>query len=216
MKLIFCVMSLLWTFNAHAASLESIVPRPFAEPPASYKLQQNYEFLDPQNLIRKPLLLKALKFHEFNFARFRNPDFISLIDFSIRAGLPRYFLLNMKTGEVKAMLTAVGSGSDPDGDGLANSFSNIADSHQSSLGFYLTDDEYVGSNGRSLRLHGLNSTNSNALKRAIVVHGAPYVSELDQHAGRSHGCPAVDLKNIDALIDQIKDGSLMFTAYQNI
>src|ERR1700759_3216877 len=64
------------------------------------------------------------------------------------------------------------------GDDVANSFSNINDSHQSSLGFYLTDDVYMGKHGRSLHLDGLDEGfNDDARAREIVVHGAPYVSE---------------------------------------
>jgi hypothetical protein len=120
------------------------------------------------------------------------------------------YLINMRNGFVKAMHASVGKGTDPDGDGFANNFSNISGSNMSSLGFYLTDDEYVGGNGRSMRIHGLSSTNSNALTRYIVVHGSQYVSEEKNYAGRSLGCPAVDFIHNDDLIEKTKNGSLMF------
>jgi len=101
------------------------------------------------------------------------------------------------------------------GDDMATSFSNRIDSHQSSLGFYITDDVYYGKNGRSLRLDGMDAGfNSNARERAIVVHGADYVGEnaIDQigRLGRSYGCPAVPLDMSDKVIDLIKNKTVMF------
>jgi hypothetical protein len=101
------------------------------------------------------------------------------------------------------------------GDDMATSFSNRIDSHQSSLGFYITDDVYYGNNGRSLRLDGMDEGfNSNARKRAIVLHGADYVGE---HAigqlgrlGRSYGCPAVPIDMSDKVIDLIKNKTVIF------
>jgi len=111
-------------------------------------------------------------------------------------------------------LAEAGVGSDPDGDGFATIFSNTPDSRTSSLGFYMTAHEYNGANGRSMRLFGLEDTNSNAFKRYIVVHGADYVVDDDNHAGRSFGCPAVDRKNLDDLINKTKEGSLLLLTYK--
>jgi hypothetical protein len=101
------------------------------------------------------------------------------------------------------------------GDDMATSFSNKIDSHQSSLGFYITDDVYNGKNGRSLRLDGMDAGfNSNARERAIVVHGAEYVGEnaIDQigRLGRSYGCPAVSTAVSNQVIDLIKNKTVMF------
>ena len=75
-------------------------------------------------------------------------------------------------------------------------FSNEPDSHQSSLGLLLTEDTYVGKNGYSLRLRGLDEGfNDRASERAIVMHGAPYVNDdfarTMGRLGRSWGCPAL-------------------------
>ena len=85
----------------------------------------------------------------------------------------------------------------------------------SSLGLFVTRDSYVGSNGYSLRLDGLDpGLNDHALARAIVIHGAPYVSEsiaaLQGRLGRSWGCPAVSPSVARPLIDLIKGGSVVF------
>lgn len=77
-----------------------------------------------------------------------------------------------------------------------------------SIGFYLTGYEYSGSNGSSMKLFGLEKTNSNADSRAIVMHGANYVTP--SHTGRSWGCPAVEMKYINGLVDTLKGGSLFY------
>ena len=101
------------------------------------------------------------------------------------------------------------------GDDVANSFSNTDESHQSSLGFYLADDIYVGKHGRSLHLDGLDAGfNDAARAREIVVHAAPYVgqSTINQlgRLGRSWGCPAVSPEVSNQVIDAIKGKTVLF------
>jgi hypothetical protein len=59
--------------------------------------------------------------------------------------------------------------------------------------------------------------NSRARERAIVVHGAEYVSAATVSAlgrlGRSWGCPALGAAVAKRVIDTIKDGSLIFSYY---
>lgn len=47
----------------------------------------------------------------------------------------------------------------------------------SSLGIYRCAETYEGKHGYSMRLDGLEPTNSLARERAIVIHSADYVSE---------------------------------------
>ena len=112
-------------------------------------------------------------------------------------------------------LVAHGRGS---GENFATRFSNDDGSHQTSLGLFRTADTYVGTNGYSLRLDGLEAgVNDRARDRAIVMHGAPYVSEAQLRAvgrlGRSHGCPALRPAIARTVIDTIKQGSLVFAYY---
>jgi hypothetical protein len=112
-------------------------------------------------------------------------------------------------------LVAHGSGS---GMNVATSFSNQPDTHQSSLGLFRTDDTYVGRNGYSLRLHGLDAGfNDNAYSRAIVMHGAPYVSDdvvkRQGRLGRSWGCPALRDGIAREVIDTVKGTGLVFAYY---
>ncbi|MGC4028955.1 MAG: murein L,D-transpeptidase catalytic domain family protein [Steroidobacteraceae bacterium] len=104
------------------------------------------------------------------------------------------------------------------GGNLATNFSNRPGSHQTSLGLYRTAATYRGANGYSLRLEGLEpGFNDRAQERAIVMHGAPYVSEAVIKAqgrlGRSHGCPAVRQAVAVPLIDSLKDGQYVFAYY---
>ena len=98
---------------------------------------------------------------------------------------------------------------------IAQQFSNRPGSLMSSLGVFRTGTTYQGRNGYSLQLEGLEAgVNDLARDRAIVMHGAPYVSESFLQAqgrlGRSHGCPAVRSEIARSLIDTIKGGTLLF------
>jgi L,D-transpeptidase-like protein len=104
------------------------------------------------------------------------------------------------------------------GENEARVFSNDAGSHQSSLGVFRTGVEYVGEHGISLRLEGLEpGINDRAEERAIVLHGAAYVSEQFAarygRLGRSFGCPVVRPEIADSLIHTIRDGTLLYASY---
>jgi hypothetical protein len=97
-------------------------------------------------------------------------------------------------------------------------FSNQISSKESSLGTYVTQDTYMGSNGYSLNLKGLEKgINDNAYTRRVVVHGANYVEpnyiKSIGHAGRSWGCLAVAKTLSKSFINLIKDGSVIFAYY---
>jgi len=101
------------------------------------------------------------------------------------------------------------------GEEFASYFSNKAESFQSSLGFYATAEVYNGKHGMSLKLDGLQKgLNDKARERAVVVHGADYVSEnfIKNHKrlGRSQGCPALPVELNEKIINVIKDKSCLF------
>ncbi len=104
------------------------------------------------------------------------------------------------------------------GDNLARHFSNRQQSMASSLGLYVTLNTYEGHNGYSLRMEGLeHGFNDQAYSRALVIHGAPYVSpdlvRTNGRIGRSLGCPAVRPAVAHQVIDAMKDGQLLFSYY---
>lgn len=143
----------------------------------------------------------------------KNKDIISICDFTLSSNTKRFWVLDISQHKVLFhTLVAHGAGT---GEEYATHFSNIPESHQSSQGFYITLDTYLGNNGYSLKLRGVDEEyNSNALDRAIVIHGAPYVSETfareNKRLGRSHGCPALPQETAPKIIDIIKGGSCYF------
>lgn len=142
-----------------------------------------------------------------------NKNYVMFIDFSLSSAEERLFVVNLTTGNISKFLVTHGMGSDINHNGYAESFSNQDSSHKSSLGLYISGGTYVGKHGESVRLHGLSSTNSNALERAIVMHAARYVSEdiaqIKGHIGRSHGCPAMNAADFRLLRPKIKGGVLL-------
>jgi len=141
---------------------------------------------------------------------------LSICDFTRSSGDARLWIIDMAQGKVLYhTYVAHGQGS---GEEFATAFSNRSNSHQSSLGFYVTGDTYEGEHGLSLRLHGMdNGFNSAAYDRGIVVHGAAYVcnSFIREHSrlGRSWGCPAVAAELSAEIIGTIKDGTCLFVYY---
>jgi hypothetical protein len=143
------------------------------------------------------------------------PKTLTIIDYSRASSVPRLWVLDAATREILfEELVAHGSGS---GDNFAMRFSNKPDSHQSSLGLFVTEKTYAGKHGYSLRLNGLEPTNDRALERAIVIHGASYVSAESVAAlgrlGRSWGCPALRPDITRQVIDRIKGGDAVFAYY---
>lgn len=141
---------------------------------------------------------------------------LSIVDFSLSSNQPRLWVIDVENGEL-LFNTLVAHGKNT-GEEFATSFSNVESSYQSSMGFYKTDFTYMGDNGYSLKLLGLDEGyNDQALTRAIVMHGAKYVSEefgkLHKRIGRSWGCPAVPSALARPIIDSIKEGSVLFHYY---
>jgi hypothetical protein len=141
-------------------------------------------------------------------------DFIGIADFSLPSRAPRFHLVNLADDSVRSHLVAHGRGSDPSHTGWLERFSNEPRSNATSAGAYRTGSLYVGAHGRSMRLEGLDQTNSNALSRAIVVHGAWYVNEeMIGHSGmlgRSEGCFAVADSSLPEIMARLGPGRLIY------
>jgi hypothetical protein len=149
----------------------------------------------------------------------KNDSLIVIIDFSSPSTEKRFFVLDIKNKQViKSTWVAHGMKS---GENIADSFSNNRHSNKSSLGLYLTQETYEGKHGYSLRLKGMSKgLNDNARKRAIVIHGANYVSRdfILEHGrlGRSFGCPAVPMDEVNEIIDLIKEGTCLFIYHPDV
>lgn len=193
-----------------AAAAPAAVATPAVATPANLAFAKGVEGLSPKVL--------AMALDAVACARSRGisgrDDLLTVIDYSLPSTEPRLWVLDLAEGEVlHRELVAHGRGS---GDNYATRFSNTMDSHQTSLGLFLTGGTYDGGNGYSLKLQGLDKdVNDRAEQRHIVMHGAWYVSA--EHArrqgrlGRSHGCPALSEASARTVIDTIKGGSFVFS-----
>jgi L,D-transpeptidase catalytic domain len=143
----------------------------------------------------------------------RSADRLAIIDYTLPSRTPRLWVLDLKNKKLLfEEYVAHGQGSGGD---VPNAFSDREGSHQSSLGLYLTDATYEGGNGYSLKLHGLSKGfNESAMRRYIVMHGAPYVNPDAVTAlgrlGRSWGCPAVRSEVAAPIIDTLKSGQFIY------
>ena len=144
------------------------------------------------------------------------PETLTVIDYSKPSTERRLWVFDLKSKElVYEELVAHGQGS---GANMATQFSNTDESHQTSLGLFVASETYIGKHGYSLRLDGLDrGVNDRARDRAIVIHGAPYVSEqfvkANGRLGRSWGCPAISAAVAKPMIDRVKGGGLVFAYY---
>ena len=155
--------------------------------------------------------LGALERHQDTIA---SRDLIGVADFSLPSHAARFHLVNLGDGSVRSHLVAHGRGSDPLRTGWLQRFSNEPRSNATSAGAYRTGSFYMGAHGHSMRLEGLEATNSNALSRAIVVHGAWYVSEAvlgySGILGRSQGCFAVADSSLAEIMARLGPGRLLY------
>lgn len=143
---------------------------------------------------------------------------LSICDYTLSANLKRLWVIDIHAKKV-LYNTLVAHGMET-GEEFAVHFSNIEESHQSSLGFYTTAETYCGSNGLSLKLNGVDGRfNDKAYDRSIVMHGADYVSDefaaANQRIGRSHGCPALPVELADKVIDHIQQNQCLFIYYSD-
>jgi hypothetical protein len=162
-------------------------------------------------VIAPELMREALAALDHHSAQIPNRDLIAIADFSQPSNRPRFHLVDVAAGRVLAShLVAHGRGSDPRHTGWLERFSNEPGSYATSAGAFRTDGFYEGAHGHSIRLSGLDSSNDNALQRAIVVHGAWYVSENLPVLGRSEGCFALSAASLGAVAERMGPGRMIY------
>lgn len=150
---------------------------------------------------------------------FQRPRYVVSIDFSKPSSVPRFYFIDLQTGDVEVYLTTHGRGS---GQGLwAHKFSNIKNSEQSSLGIYLVGPAFKGSHGDMLRLYGLERSNDQAYRRDIVIHQATYaeaefLKKINpatkapyNRLGLSWGCPALAPMAMTRLFPFLRTGAII-------
>ncbi|MBS1609941.1 MAG: murein L,D-transpeptidase catalytic domain family protein [Bacteroidetes bacterium] len=225
LKLPFAIILLLFLFllslKGHANNSPSAIPVVVnsMKKDTKFNAEKLYDSLGLENYgLSKKAWQYALKGYQklLTRGRIENTDVITICDFSLSSRQKRLFVIDLKNCEL-LLNTYVAHGR-KSGMEYAKNFSNKANSHQSSLGFYITRNQYYGENGLSLRLDGIEKGfNDKALKRNIVVHGSEYASDdflnSNSFLGRSYGCPAVPEADIEAIVNTIKEGSCFFIYY---
>lgn len=171
--------------------------------------------LDPDYLIRRPLMHAALDALKRHGDRIERQDRVYIVDFQRHSSAPRLYRLDLVSGKATAFRTAHGRGSDPAHTGFAQRFSNTHSSYASSVGAYLTAGPGMGAkHGPNVLLDGLEPTNSEARDRAIIVHAADYCEPayVAQHGklGRSYGCFSLSRTDLAALRPDMDAGRLLF------
>ena len=143
----------------------------------------------------------------------KKKNIAAIVDYSKSSNEQRFYVLDLDARKtVQTSLVAHGRNS---GNEFARDFSNEDGSKKSCSGFLLTLNTYSGQHGYSLQLKGLEKDiNDQSFKRAIVIHGAGYVSDefIKKYGrlGRSWGCPALPPSLSRKIIDTIKGGSLLY------
>ena len=145
-------------------------------------------------------------------------EILTILDFTKSSRFRPMWILDMKNQKlVRRELVAHGKNSGHD---MVTSFSNKLNSNQSSMGFYTTDAPYIGKNGISMLINGMDKGyNDQARNRAVVMHGADYVNPKTMNRngrlGRSFGCPAVEAHKAQEIIDYVKNGSCLFIYFKD-
>ena len=141
-------------------------------------------------------------------------DIVGIADFGLHSSQRRFHFVDLINEKVSSYHVSHGDGSDGEHDGWLKRYSNQEGSHCTSRGAYLTRSWYTGRYGTSIRLDGLDPTNSNALRRAIVMHQANYATP--EHVaqwgrlGRSNGCFAMGPEQFDRALIDLSGGRLLY------
>lgn len=226
LSLLFLSMSFFGAGNLNSAAAP-VVP---AETPANTGLTARM-FEDSLQSIYSEIGLEQydLPFEAFRFGmigyysllqngKLNDQQLLTIIDFTKPSTAKRFFTIDLENKSV--LFHSYVSHGRNTGENMATSFSNKPHSNQSSMGFYVTGETYVGSKGYSMRLDGMDKGyNDNIRARAVVMHEAEYVSEgwISKYGrlGRSQGCPALPKAISKKVINTIRHKTLIFAYYND-
>ncbi len=145
-----------------------------------------------------------------------NTNHAFLIDMKLTSGSNRFFVYDLKKDSVlKSGLVTHGYGNNDQ----RISFSNIPGSYCTSLGKYKIGKPYNGRFGLAYKLYGLDSSNSNAINRYIVLHSHACVPDAEvapELICMSQGCPTVApafLKQLATFLDMADKPILLYIFY---
>lgn len=152
---------------------------------------------------------EALSYWQKNHESLKlSKTFLAVADFSKPSNKERLAIVNIPEQKIEYYKVAHGKGSDANHDLIFDRFSSRPGSYATPRGYHKMTTTYIGKHGLSLKMEGLTPDNKTSMARAIVLHGADYVSW--KHTGRSLGCPAVEKKYTKKIIEQLKNGALFY------
>jgi len=199
---------------ASSSVLPSLIAQPAADPLAPLPAQAQPQVLTPSAPAGIDPQLFARAKAALDQHRIAARDSIGIVDFSKPSSEPRFYVVDLASGAVESHLVCHGRGSDPAHSGYLERFSNDFGSYASSNGAYTTGDYYQGKYGLSLRVDGLDWSNSNADARAIVIHNAWYAEPemIQAHGmlGRSEGCFAMPKTSQYAVMRKLAGGRMIY------
>jgi hypothetical protein len=173
-----------------------------------------YNDLEDTSLLYSAFEEAMIGYHNLDQSgKIRRKDILTVIDFSKASNQDRLFIIDLCDRRIlHKSIVAHGVNS---GTLYANRFSNVNDSKQSSLGFYVTTTTYTGKFDLALRLDGVEPTNNLANERGVVMHAANYatyefLAANEGVLGRSHGCPAMPYENFHQVVEWIKEGTCLY------
>ena len=175
------------------------------EPALINKKQEEKEIVAvPGNTAIINILTK--KVNNYAIQNDMSTEYCFLVDMSLPSGRNRFFIYDLKKDLlINSGLVSHGSCNETF---LARpKFSNESKSGCSSLGKFKVGEFYNGKYGRSFRLYGLDNCNSNAYKRAVVIHGYDCVPDEEIYPRvlcNSLGCVMVSYKFFDKISQMIK------------
>ena len=143
-----------------------------------------------------------------------NPGILTIVDFSQSSKNKRMYVIDFM--EHKLLFNTLVAHGRNTGEEYAKYFSNKMGTLKSSLGFYVTSNQVMGSKvGLSLIIRGVEKGfNDNAINRQIIMHGADYATEAfikrTGRLGRSYGCPSLPPDLIKPVFKTIEKGTCLF------
>ncbi|MES2410387.1 MAG: murein L,D-transpeptidase catalytic domain family protein [Bacteroidota bacterium] len=214
LSLFFVVLLMSFTNLPNRKNPEKISVK--AEVTAVLENESIYNQLDANSFALPSFDCFTLALDGFNLLKGKGivqKNILTLVDFSKSSNTKRLWVIDLDK-KIILFNTLVAHGRNT-GEEFAKQFSNQAESFQSSVGFFATGEIYNGKHGMSLKLDGLEKgLNDKARERAVVVHGADYVSESfikqNKRLGRSQGCPALPVDMNAKIINVIKNKSCLF------
>jgi hypothetical protein len=188
----------------------------FVAPPSQPRSASDI-FLELATTVGQAAPAKRLMDYKLRSDPSSHPRYWAVVDFNQPSTSKRLYVFDTVAKKVESYYVAHGRGSEgAKDDGMPEVFSNQNGSNSSSLSIYRTLNEYNGQHGRSLRLEGLEPTNSNVLARGVVMHTADYVSESfirqTGRLGRSEGCFAVEKAVGETIMNELKNGAYIIAS----